>query len=115
MALLIFSPFLRVSRPGILVVRDLNNKLLNDPKEIGSTFNDNFLKLQNKIYHHGKDFWSYLGNSNTHSFFIKPTDEIKVSDLITALKSNKAEGPTSIPTNILKLIIPSISQPKSII
>ena len=95
----------------------VNNKLVSDPREIGNTFNDYFstiaTKLQNKIYHHGKDFSSYLGNCNEHSFFIKPTDQTEVSEQIIALNPNKAEGPTSIPTDILKLIIPSISLPLS--
>ena len=102
----------RKSQPTSLLV---NNTLITDPKKIANTFNNHFSSvgssLQNKIYHHGKDFKHYLHNSNQHSFFVKPTSQLEVCNQIMALATNKAEGPTSIPTDILKLIMPSISQP----
>ena len=102
----------RKSQPTSLLV---NNTLITDPKKIANTFNKYFSSvgssLQNKIHHHGKDFKHYLQNSNQHSFFVKPTNQIEVCNQIIALATNKAEGPTSIPTDILKLIMPSISQP----
>ena len=68
-------------------------------------------ELQDKIYHHGKDFTEYLKNSNTNTFFINPTDKIEVINIINNLSINKATGPHSIPADILHLIKLSVPQP----
>ena len=100
------------SQPNSLLV---NNKLLSNPKTVADTFNDHFssvaTKLQNKIHHYGKNFSSFLKDANPHSFFITPTDPIEVSNKINELHPKKAQGPSSIPTAIFRLIIPTIAQP----
>ena len=48
---------------------------------------------------------------NTVNFFIRPTNEIEIINNINDLKSNKALGPTSIPTDIFHLIKLSVAKP----
>ena len=50
---------------------------------------------------------------NDYNFFINPTDEYEIIDIINNLSSNKATGPHSIPTDILQLIKCNISKPLS--
>ena len=97
------------SQPNSLLV---NDKLISKPKDVANTFNNYFSSiassLQNKIHHHGKEFSHFLKEENPNSFFINPTDSIEVINQINGLNSNKAEGPTSIPTNIFQLITPTM-------
>ena len=48
----------------------------------------------------------------TH-FFFSPTVPENVENLISSMKTNKASGPNSIPTNILKLFKKEFSKPLS--
>ena len=93
----------------------IDNKLISEPKKVADTYNDYFssiaTELQNNIHHHGKNFSFFLKEENTNSFFINPTNLIEVANLIDELHAKKAHGPTSIPTDILKLIKPTIAQP----
>ena len=93
----------------------VNNKIITEPKKVAETFNDYFStiasNLQKKIHHHGKDFTKFLKNENPVNFFIKPTNKIEVVNNINDLNSNKALGPTSIPTDIFHLIKLSVAQP----
>ena len=61
-----------------------------------------------KAKSNGKHFSTYLKNSNTNNFFIKP---MEVINIIYNLSNNKATGTHSIPTNILHLIKLSVAQP----
>ena len=71
--------------------------------------------LQDQIYYQGNDFSKYLQQPNVHSFFINPTDELEIINLIDNLCSNKATGPHSIPTDILQLIKFNIATPLTMI
>ena len=53
----------------------------------------------------------YLNNSNGHNFFITPTFPEEIIETIFYLKSNKATGPYSIPTEIIDLIKINIAEP----
>ena len=94
----------RKSQPSSLLS---NGNLITDPKQVANTFNDYFssigTSLQKNIHHYGKNFTHYLGNANEHTFFIRPTSQEEVCNQIINLNSNKAEGPSSIPTNVLNL------------
>ena len=46
---------------------------------------------------------------NINSFFLNPTDEIEVKNIISSLNPSKTIGPNSIPTKILKLLINDVS------
>ena len=102
----------RKSQPNSIMV---NNALISDPNKVADTFNEHFSSiathLQNRIHHHGKAFTAYLKDPNENSFFIIPTNPLEVINQINGLNSNKAEGPSSIPTEILQLITPTIANP----
>ena len=92
----------------------VNNQVTNDPKEIADNFNTYFSsiasKLQSKIYN-GFNFQQYLCDRNNRNFFISPTTQYEVSDIIKNLNSKKSVGPHSIPSIILKDIETVISKP----
>ena len=56
---------------------------------------------------------SYLGPGNKSTIFLSPKVPEDVEGLITPMKTNKASGPNSIPTNILKLFKKEFSKPLS--
>ena len=92
------------------------DKVLNtDSKQIANEFNVYFSsiaeKLQSRIYHQGQDFSKYLTDRNINSFFIKPTDETEIKQIIKNININKASGPHSIPTEILHLVMEIIAYP----
>ena len=86
----------------------LNNKGLSisDPLEISNTFNLYFSSigrnLESKIYSSHTNFSKYLKHPNVNSLFLSPVNVNEVSDLISNLRNNKASGPNSIPTEVLK-------------
>ena len=59
------------------------------------------------------NFTNYLKQPNDHNFFINPTDEVEIINLIDNLCTNKATGPHSIPTDIFQLIKFNIATPLS--
>ena len=69
--------------------------------------------MQGKIYQYGKDYTHYLKNSNEYSFFMNPTDQNEIINIINKLNINKSTGPHSIPNNILNLIKFNIAEPLS--
>ena len=93
----------------------VNKKLVTDPKIVAETFNGYFTtiasNLQSKIHHFGNDFSYFLKNENPATFFIKPTNNIEVVNVINTFNSSKALGPTSIPTNIFHLIKFNVAKP----
>ena len=94
------------------------NKTLNtDPKQIANHFNQYFSSiaktLQGKIYHSRQDFTKYLTDPNEKNFFIEPTDEREIKQVIKNMSSNKASGPHSIPNEVLLLIADLIAYPLS--
>ena len=100
------------NQPNSLLIKD---KLVSEPKAVAETFNNYFSsiasELQNKIHYYGKDFSTFLENSNPHNLFIKPTNIVEVINNINDLSSNKALGPNSLPTDIFHLIKLSVAQP----
>ena len=109
--------------PSSLIVENENDQekeeISSDPKIIANTFNKYFSniahKLQGKIYHNTHDFTKYLKNRNESSFFITPTDEREIINIINTFDINKATGPHSIPSNILDLIKYIIAEPLALI
>ena len=93
----------------------IGNDISSDPINMANCFNNYFSNigsdLQNQIYNYGNDFSKYLNYPNEHNFFIYPTDELEIINLIDNLCSNKAIGPHSIPTNIFQLIKCNIASP----
>ena len=60
-----------------------------------------------------KTHLSYLGHENSNIIFLSPTLPQDTEDLISSMKTNKAIGPNSIPTKILKLFKKEFSKPLS--
>ena len=95
----------------------VDNMITTDPTKIANEFNKYFVnaagKLQGKIHNHGHHFSKYLKNRTAQSFFIKPTDEYEILELINKHINYKDSGPHSIPNSIFHLIKPIISEPLS--
>ena len=91
-----------------------NNKNINDPVEVSNAFNNYFgciaEKTKSKIIPTNESYTNFLLNSNNNSFFLSPTLPEEVNKLILSLNHTKADGPGSIPTKLLKLISPTISE-----
>ena len=68
-------------------------------------------QLQSKIYRYGQDFTKYLKNRNEYTFFLHPTEETEIINIIKSINVCKVSGPHSIPTDILKLIKENIGKP----
>ena len=54
-----------------------------------------------------------LGPETKNTIFLSPAVLEGIEDLISSMKTNKASGPNSIPTNILKLFKKEFSKPLS--
>ena len=83
-----------------------NGSSITDPTIIANKFNSYFTSIandiQSKIHSSHTNFVKYLKEPNIYNFFISPTSQFEVFNIISNLKSSKASGPNSIPTVILK-------------
>ena len=95
------------------------NKTYTCPNEIASQFNKYFAgigpKLASTIQHTGKEFSSYLKESNNSTFFLKPTNTDEISKIINGLGSRKGAGHDGIKSDIIKHVAKEIANPLSII
>ena len=88
-------------------------KVESSPKILADSFN-NFVTIAENIdknIHTNANYKDYQENSVTNSFFLKPTNEEEVNSIIKQMKTNKAIGPNSIPTKILKMSQQIIAKP----
>ena len=89
-------------------------KIINS-KNIMEHFNKFFTEIgtniQNKILPTKKYYTDYLLNPNKETFFITPTTDEEISDIISDLNIRKSTGPNSIPTKVMKQIKDVISAP----
>ena len=85
----------------------------NNPQNIADSFNKFFgtvaTKTKAKIIKTDRKYTDYLKNPNKKSIFMKPTKITEIRDIILSLDNAKATGPGSIPTNILKILLPHMS------
>ena len=72
-------------------------------------------KIESKIKQSKKDFKQYLGDPFPDIFFQNQTNPKEVELKISSLKNNKANGPNSLPTKIMKECKKEISIPLSLI
>ena len=90
-----------------------NNKTVTSPFEIANTFNNYFsniaLDIQSSIKYSAKELHEFLPPLSIKPFFLSLTDENEIISIISALDSQKAPGPSSIPINILKSMKNDIS------
>ena len=80
---------------------------------ISNIFNNYFSSISNNtkgnISFSYKHFSDFLKNRSNISFFVRPTDQKEIENVISSLDSNKSVGPNSIPTKVLKLLKNDIS------
>ena len=92
----------------------INDELETDPTKIADGFNNYFStvaeKLQQNIFFN-ENFTKYLNAPLDHNFLFRSVDDTNIILIIDSLQNNKATGPHSIPTVILKLIKQNISFP----
>ena len=89
------------------------------PIEIATEFNNYFAnigpKLASTIHHNGKDFSSYLKQSNMSTCFFKPTNEDEVLKIINRLGGRKSAGHDDIKSDVIKQVAKEIASPLSMI
>ena len=102
----------------IIKLVDNNQEIIN-PKQIADTFNTFFAnvgkELEKRIPTVNKNPADYLPDPASKTFFILPTTSFEIEDEISGLKSGNTAVPSSIPTEILKLLKLVISKPLEII
>ena len=67
--------------------------------------------IQNKILPTKKYYTDFLLNPNKEPFFVTPTTDEEISDIISDLNITKSAGSNSIPTNVITQIKDVISAP----
>ena len=70
-------------------------------------------ELNEKIVKAKRSFSHYLGQITDETIFLSPTTPADIESLINCIKPNKAIGPNSIPTKILKEFKTELSEPLS--
>ena len=95
----------------------IDETITTNTKLITNHFNTFFTsvaaKLNEKIMKAKKPFSHYLGQIADETIFLSPTTSADIESLINCIKSNKAIGPNSIPTKILKEFKTELSEPLS--
>ena len=90
---------------NIKLIND-NNSPITDNKEMANVFNNFYSNLGNsieqKIPISQRSFSSFLDSPLNSSFYGSPCDESEIHSIISNFKTNKASGPNSIPTCLLK-------------
>lgn len=103
-------------KPSNNISLDIDNETTTDDLTILNHFNNFFTSVKenlvNKIPKTPKPFHSYLKNSNENTFLSTTTKE-DVEDILSTIKTNKAAGPGSVPTRILKDFKKCLSNPIS--
>ena len=94
---------------------NINGKLTSDPIKVANEFNCYFTSiadnLRQKIPKTPKSFKHFLKEQNLHSMFLAPISESEILECLSSLDTNKANGPSSIPSKILNLIQDNIAVP----
>ena len=102
--------------PGEL---EIDGSLIQDPKLIADKFGKPFSNIAASITDgispstHSSDFKRFL--PVTDSIFMQPTDPAEVFSTIMTLNSSKSCGVDYIPTKIVKISVPIISEPLSLL
>ena len=96
-------------------VKDVNGKLLDDPTQMASNFNEYFVNVADSINkaipRTPNSPLRYLGSANENSLFLSPVTHFEVEDVISNLSSSKSTGPHSVPIKLLKVVKHHISHP----
>ena len=90
-----------------------SDRSLTEPQVIPNAFNKYFVtvatNIQSSIRYSKSNFHDFLPPININSFFLNPTDETEVKNIILSLNPSKAIGANSIPTKTLKVLINDVS------
>ena len=96
-----------------------NNLTIEDPKLVASAFNNYFSNagknLANRIPASNSSPEDFLGTPQPNSFYLFPVTALEIENEISNLKSSKATGPFSVPTDLLKSLKSFLSTPLEII
>lgn len=94
-----------------------DNKQTTDKKLIANKFNEYFANigknLAKDIPSISNNFASYLNKGYMNSFFLLPTDDIEIRNIISSMKNTKSCGVDQIPTSVIKSVSELISTPLS--
>jgi hypothetical protein len=95
----------------------INGIITSDPIPVSNCFNNYFCSIADSIRSNippcSKHFSNFLKESLPNSFFISPTTPSEILNCISSLSEGKANGPYSLPSNVLKLLKQDISIPIS--
>ena len=93
----------------------INGSLSTNQNQIVNSFNTFFYnipkEIEKKLIPATTNFPCYLTSSAKNSLFMSPTDEKEIEQKTKAMKDNKALGPNSIRTKILKVHSKTLSKP----
>ena len=97
-------------------VLDENGDSLTDPTDISNNFNTYFSSVAETILDERKyagdgNFRKYMPKPLPNSIAVDPVDGNEISLIISKFKTNKATGPTSVPTDILHYLKYDIARP----
>ena len=96
-------------------IKDVNGKLVSDPAQISSIFNEYSINVTDDINktnpRTAKSPLRYLGSANENSLSLSPVTHFEVEDIIANLNSSKLTSPHSVPIKLLKILKHHISHP----
>ena len=96
-----------------------NNRPITNNKEMSNVFNEFYSELghniEQKIPNSNKSFMSYLNSPTNHTFELTACSEPEILEIISSFGINKASGPNSIPTNLLKEFSEYLVKPLALI
>ena len=105
---------IRLSTKGQPTSMLFGDELVTDPSKIAEGFNSYFSsiaeKLQENLSFGNNNFMKYLNKPLDHNFLFQSVDQNEIIFIIDSFE-NKALGPHSIPTEILKLAKINLSYP----
>ena len=88
-------------------VKDVHGKLIGDPPQMPSIFNEYFVNVADSIHKTipiiPKSPLRYLGSTNENSLFLFPVTHFEVVGVIRNLSSSKSTGPHSVPMKLLNI------------
>ena len=71
--------------------------------------------LASTIHHTGKDYSSYLRESNSKTWFFRPTNEDEIMKIVNKLGTNKSPGHDGLKPDVVKKVAKEIAYPLMLI
>ena len=98
---------------SLLIGETITTNAILIANHLNTFFTSVAVKLNEKIVKAKKPFSHYLGQITDETIFLSPKTPADIEPLINCIKPNKALGPNSIPTKILKEFKTEPSEPLS--